>query len=78
MDESRLHPSGQRRVLIAASASALVVVACIVIATILGELPDVLWFLLVPVGMLGGVLTCLTFLAIALVRRLNQSGLQRP
>jgi hypothetical protein len=54
-----------------AVASAMVVVVCIVIGTILGDLPDALWVLLVPVGMLGGALVCVVSLGVFFARRVR-------
>ena len=59
----------ERRSLAVAAVSAAVVVACILTAVIVGELPDPLWVLLVPVGMLGGTLTCAFALALAFLGR---------
>ena len=67
-----------RRLLVAAAASALVIVASVVTATIIGELPEALWLLLVPIGIFGGIVACATCLALALVRRFGRSGLQSP
>ena len=42
-----------QKLLVVAVTSAAIVVVSIVIGTILGELPEALWVLLVPIGMLG-------------------------
>jgi hypothetical protein len=55
--------------LIVAVASATVVVMSIVIGTILGDIPDALWVLLVPIGLLGGGLVCLISLGVFFARR---------
>ena len=55
----------ERRALAVAAISAAVVVACILTGVIVGELPDLMWVLLVPVGMLGGTVTCAFALALA-------------
>jgi hypothetical protein len=56
-----------------AAVSAAVVALSVVTGTIIGELPDVLWILLVPIGMLGGALMCMGSLGVLLARRLGRS-----
>jgi hypothetical protein len=62
-----------RTPLLVAIASATVVVVSIVIGTILSDIPDALWVLLVPVGLLGGVLVCVASLAVFFTRRARSS-----
>ena len=61
--------SPSRTPLVVAIASATVVVISIVIGTVLGDIPDALWVLLVPVGLLGGSLVCVVSLAVFFARR---------
>ena len=77
MDHLASDSARQRPLLIGAAACALVVVTSIVIATILGDLPEALWFFLVPIGIFGGGVACATCLALAGARRFGRSGLQR-
>ena len=78
MDTLEVDATAQRPLLLAAAASALLVAVSIISANIIGELPEALWFIFVPVGMLGGAVTCVTCLALAFVRRPRKSGLQSP
>jgi len=57
--------------LIVAVASATVVVTSIVIGTILDVIPDALWVLLVPIGLLGGGLACVISLVVFFTRRVR-------
>jgi hypothetical protein len=59
--------------LVVAVASAMVVAISIVIGTILNDIPDALWVLLVPVGLLGGALVCLVSLAVFFTRRARRA-----
>lgn len=54
-----------------AAFGAAMVATSIVTASIIGELSDALWWLLVPVGMLGGFALALGALAIHFGRRLG-------
>jgi hypothetical protein len=58
-----------RRLLAVAGISATVFVSSIVIGTILGELPEALWVLLVPIGMLGAALVCIVSLGMLFAGR---------
>jgi hypothetical protein len=58
-----------RTPLVVAIASATVVVISIVIGTVLGDIPDALWVLLVPIGLLGGGLVCVASLVVFFTRR---------
>jgi hypothetical protein len=51
----------------------MVVVICIVIGTVLDDIPDALWVLLVPVGLLGGALVCLVSLGVFFTRRARRA-----
>jgi hypothetical protein len=62
-----------QRLLAVAGVSAAIVVLSIVIGAIIGELPEVLWVFLVPIGMLGGAMACLVSLAIFLGRRAQRA-----
>jgi len=55
--------------LVVAVASATVVVMSIVIGSILGDIPEALWVLLVPIGLFGGGLVCVVSLGVHFVRR---------
>jgi hypothetical protein len=59
--------------LVVAVASAVVVVISIVIGTVLDDIPDALWVLLVPVGLLGGGLVCLVSLGVFFTRRARRA-----
>ena len=69
---------GDRRLLISAAIGATAVLISVIIANVLGELPDPLWFLCVPIGLLGGGITCLVSLVLLLIRRASASVRQRP
>ncbi|HUQ63818.1 MAG TPA: hypothetical protein VM121_08695 [Acidimicrobiales bacterium] len=56
-----------------AAVSAAVVALSIMVGVVLGELPGALWFLVVPGGMLGGIVVCAGSLAVLLTRRLSRS-----
>jgi len=58
-----------QRLLVVAGASAAIVVVSIVIGTILGEFPEALWVLLVPIGMLGAGLVCVVSLGMFFAQR---------
>lgn len=58
-----------RALLVSAAVGAAALVVSIVIGNVLGELPDLLWLLCVPIGMLGGAVTCLVSLALLWGRR---------
>ena len=58
-----------QKLLVVAVTSAAIVVVSIVIGTILGELPEALWVLLVPIGMLGAGLVCVVSLGMFFTQR---------
>jgi len=58
-----------QRLLVVAGANAAIVVVSIVIGTILGEFPEALWVLLVPIGMLGAGLVCVVSLGMFFAQR---------
>lgn len=58
-----------QRLLVVAGASAAIVIVSIVIGTILGELPEAVWVLLVPIGMLGAGLVCVVSLGMFFAHR---------
>jgi len=58
-----------QKLLVVAVTSAAIVVVSIVIGTILGELPEALWVLLVPIGMLGAGLVCVVSLGMFFAER---------
>lgn len=58
-----------QRLLVVAGASAAIVIVSIVIGTILGELPEAVWVLLVPIGMLGAGLVCVVSLGMFFAQR---------
>ncbi len=61
---------GERGWLTVAAGSATVVVLSIATGTVLGgDIPEALWFLLVPIGMLGGGVVAVIALVMFLVRR---------
>jgi len=58
-----------QKLLVVAVTSAAIVVVSIVIGTILGDLPEALWVLLVPIGMLGAGLVCVVSLGMFFAER---------
>lgn len=61
---------GQRALLTVAAVSAAVVVVSITTAVVLGgDIPNALWWLLVPVGMFGAGAVAVVALAIVVSRR---------
>ena len=62
----------RQRFLTLAAVSATVLVVSVIIANILGELPEALWLLLVPIGMWAAGIACATFLVKALAPRLRR------
>lgn len=65
---------GDRMLLTVATVAAAVVVVSILTGAIVGgDIPEALWFLLVPVGMLGGGVLAVLALAVFLVRRARPS-----
>lgn len=65
---------GERGLLTVAAVSASVVVLSIATGTVLGgDIPEALWFLLVPIGMLGGGVVAVIALVMFLARRAPSS-----
>jgi hypothetical protein len=58
-----------RRLLAAACVSAAVLVLSIVVANVKGELSEVAWLFVVPIGMLGAFVVCAASLGTLFVRR---------
>ncbi len=65
---------GERILLAVAGAGAAAVAISIIIGSVLGELPHLLWLLCVPIGLLGGAITCLASLALLFSRRASASA----
>ena len=63
--------SGRRTPEVVAAVSVVVVVASIVVGTLVGDLSEPLWFLLVPIGIFGAGLVGLVSLATIVRRRLD-------
>jgi hypothetical protein len=59
--------------LVVAVVSAAIVVTSIVIGTIVGEFPEALWVLLVPIGTFAAGLVCLVSLVVLFTRRARRT-----
>ena len=61
----------QRRLLTIAAACGALMVVCTAVATAFPDYPEALWWLLVPVGILGSMAVCITALTLAVVARVR-------
>ena len=59
----------ERRLTVIAATSVVVLIASILVAVVVGELPEAAWLFVVPVGMLGGGVTALVSTSLLVASR---------